>query len=124
MGCDRPTAHLSGKSRPRHVGLLGFGAMDTHNLAIGNQYILAGSVTKIMSHHTLKMGGEARRSEFYFGQLTNSSGAFNFNNAFTSANGSTSSPTGNGFASFLLGTPATGSIGPIRPGAVNDYRGL
>lgn len=110
---------------PAVSGYYGFGNMDTHNLAIGNQYILAGSITKIMSHHTLKMGGEARRSEFYFAQLTNASGSFAFNNGFTSANGTTSSPTGNGFASFLLGTPASGSIGTLeRPGVVNDYRAL
>ena len=110
---------------PAVSGYYGFGNMDTHNLAIGNQYILAGSITKIMGHHTLKMGGEARRSEFYFAQLTNASGSFAFNNGFTSANGTTSSPTGNGFASFLLGTPASGSIGTLeRPGVVNDYRAL
>ena len=110
---------------PAVSGYYGFGNMDTHNLAIGNQYILAGSITKTMSHHTLKMGGEARRSEFYFAQLTNASGSFAFNNGFTSANGTTSSPTGNGFASFLLGTPASGTIGTLeRPGVVNDYRAL
>jgi hypothetical protein len=77
------------------------------------------------SRHTLKMGGEARRSEFYFAQLTNASGTFSFNNAFTSANATTSSPTGNGFASFLLGTPASGSIGTAsRTGVVNGYRAL
>lgn len=110
---------------PAVSGYYSFGNMDTHNLAIGNQYILAGSITKIMSRHTLKMGGEARRSEFYFAQLTNASGSFAFNNGFTSANGTTSSPTGNGFASFLLGTPASGTIGTLeRPGVVNDYRAL
>ena len=110
---------------PAVSGYYSFGNMDTHNLAIGNQYVLAGSVTKTISRHTLKMGGEARRSEFYFAQLTNASGSFSFNNAFTSANGTTSSPTGNGFASFLLGTPASGSIGTaIRTGVVNDYRAL
>jgi hypothetical protein len=110
---------------PAVSGYYGFGNMDTHNLAIGNQYVFAGSITKTMSRHTLKMGGEARRSEFYFAQLTNASGSFVFNNAFTSANGTTSSPTGNGFASFLLGTPASGTIGTAkRPGVVNGYRGL
>ena len=110
---------------PAVSGYYGFGNMDTHNLAIGNQFILAGSITKIMGHHTLKMGGEARRSEFYFAQLTNASGSFAFNNGFTSANGSTSSPPGNGFASFLLGTPASGTIGTLeRPGVVNEYRAL
>ncbi len=110
---------------PAVSGYYSFGNMDTHNLAIGNQYVLAGSITKIMNRHTLKMGGEARRSEFYFAQLTNASGTFAFNNAFTSANGTTSSPTGNGFASFLLGTPASGSIGTAkRPGVVNGYRAL
>ena len=110
---------------PAVSGLYAFGNMDTHNLAISNQYVLAGSVTKSMSRHTLKMGGEARRAEFYFAQLTNASGNFAFNNAFTSANGTTSSPTGNGFASFLLGTPASGTLGTAkRSGIVNGYRAL
>ena len=78
-----------------------------------------------MSRHMLKIGGEARRSEFYFAQLTNASGTFSFNNAFTSANATTSSPTGNGYASFLLGTPASGSIGTAsRTGVVDGYRAL
>jgi len=110
---------------PAVSGYYAFGNMDTHNLAITNQYVLAGSVTRIMSRQSLKMGGEARRSEFYFAQLTNASGSFSFNNGFTSANATTSSPTGSGFASFLLGTPASGSIGTAsRTGVVNGYRAL
>jgi hypothetical protein len=110
---------------PQVSGYYAFANMDTHNLAVGNQYVLSGSITKSMSRHTLKMGGEARRSEFYFAQLTNASGTFAFNNAFTSASATTSSPTGNGFASFLLGTPAGGNIGTARrPGVVNGYRAL
>src|SRR6201992_2021263 len=99
--------------------------MDTRNLAITNQYVLAGGVNSSVRRHTRAVGGEARGAEFYFAQLTNASGIFSFNNAFTSQNATTSSPTGNAFASFLLGTPATGSVGTaIRSGVVNDYRAL
>src|SRR5262249_9728826 len=90
---------------PVVAGFYGFANMDTHNLAVTNNYVLSGSLTKIIGQHTLKFGGEFRRLEFYFGQLTNASGVFNFNNGFTSVNGSTSSPTGYALASFMLGTP-------------------
>jgi hypothetical protein len=42
---------------PAVSGYYSFANMDTHNLAITNQYVLAGSITKTMSRHTLKMGG-------------------------------------------------------------------
>jgi Carboxypeptidase regulatory-like domain len=110
---------------PSVAGFYGFGNEDTHNLAITNEYILSGSFTKILNRHTLKMGGEARREEFYFLQLTNSSGSFAFSSNFTNSTGLTSGSGGNAFASFLLGTPASGNIGTgVRTGIVNDYDGL
>src|ERR1700753_569803 len=99
--------------------------MDTRNLAITNQYVLAGGVNSSVRRHTRAVGGEARGAEFYFAQLTNASGIFSFNNAFTSDSATTSSPTGNAFASFLLGTPAGGSIGTAsRTGVVNGYHAV
>jgi Carboxypeptidase regulatory-like domain len=110
---------------PQVSGFYSFGNMDTHNLANTNQFVLAGSITKSLSKHTLKMGGEWRRSEFYFAQLTNSSGVFAFNNGFTSIDSTTSSPTGNAFASYMLGTPASGNFGTAtRTAIVNTYQAV
>jgi hypothetical protein len=110
---------------PSVAGFYAFGNEDTHNLAITNEYILSGSFTKILDRHTLKAGGEARREEFYFAQLTNSSGSFTFTSNFTNSIGTTAGTGGFAFASFLLGTPATGTIGTaVRTGIVNDYDAL
>ncbi len=110
---------------PVVAGFYNFANMDTHNLAVTNNYVLSGSVTKIAGRHAVKFGGEFRRLEFYFGQLTNASGVFNFNNAFTSVNGTTSSPTGYSLASFMLGTPSSASLGTLtRTAAVMNYEGL
>ncbi|MBV9182670.1 MAG: hypothetical protein JO356_15265, partial [Acidobacteria bacterium] len=110
---------------PSIAGFYGFANMDTHNLAVTNNYVLSGSLTKISGRHSMKFGAEGRRLEFYFGQLTNASGVFNFNNGFTSVDGTTSSRTGYSLASFMLGTPASATLGTLtRTAAVMYYEGL
>ena len=81
----------------------------TQIIARNNLYNLALSFTVVSGRHTLKFGGELRRLEF--GSLQGGSGGtFNFDTLATSENPSAPGNTGNGFASFLLGTGASGSI--------------
>ena len=110
---------------PIVAGFYSFSNMDTHNLGITNNYALSGSITKISGRHMIKFGGEVRRLEFYFGQLTNSSGNFNFDNGFTSESGTTSDPTGYSLASYMLGTPSSATLGTLtRTSAVMYYDGF
>jgi len=81
-----------------------------------NSYSLSGSVTKIMGKHTLRIGAEARRIEWYYYQSNSSGSTYTFDSGFTSefplaASSVTGSPanTGYGTASFLLGFPSAGS---------------
>ncbi|PWU06653.1 MAG: hypothetical protein C5B51_11840 [Terriglobia bacterium] len=78
--------------------------------SVSNEYFLSGGATKIAGRHTLKFGGEARRWDWGFVQSNTAAGSFNFNNVFTSANPLSPGSTGYAFASYLLGTPASGSL--------------
>jgi hypothetical protein len=70
----------------------------------------APSLTKIKGRHTLKMGGELRVLRNMYYQSNSPSGEYDFNNGMTSVNSLTASPTGNSFASFLLGYGSGGSV--------------
>jgi hypothetical protein len=82
-------------------------------------YSLSPSVTKIHGRHTLKIGGEVRRMQFNFGKSNQPSGVFNFDNLFTSVNPFAPAGTGYGFASYVLGYGATGSVLPSGSGNGN-----
>jgi hypothetical protein len=71
---------------------------------------LTPSLTKIKGAHTFKMGADLRllRNNYY--QSNSPSGEYDFDNAMTSANALSASPTGNSFASFLLGYGSGGGI--------------
>lgn len=88
--------------------LMGFGA--------NNIYTSNYSVTKIVGRHSLKIGGEFRRDEFYFGQLAfpnnASSGGFVFDNTWTQQ-GPATRVGGYPFASFMLGYATSGSIATL-----------
>ncbi len=75
-----------------------------------NEYFLSGSATKILGRHSLKFGGEARRWDWAFVQSNTAAGSFSFNNLFTAANPLAPGNTGYSFASYMLGTPASGSL--------------
>jgi hypothetical protein len=95
-----------------------------------NSWVFTDNLTKIVGRHVLKIGAEVRLEEFTIFQPSASRGSMNFGTEFTSnpaapveftiANDSTSGVSGgNGFASFLLGIPDTGSIVNLRN---IDYR--
>lgn len=74
-------------------------------------HTVIGGLTKVLSRHTLKMGGEYRKFFVNYYQYCCSSGTFNFNNGWTQQEITTASTTaGHPVASFLLGLPASGQV--------------
>ncbi len=75
-------------------------------------HILRADLTKALTKHTLKFGGEYRKLFLNFTQLGQPDGQYSFSSGFTQrVVGAASSTTqGNGFASFLLGIPSGGTI--------------
>ena len=73
-------------------------------------HIIRGDITKVLSKHTLRAGGEWRKFFLNFTQLGNPAGAYSFGAGFTQrvVNASAVSTEGNGFATFLLGLPNNG----------------
>jgi hypothetical protein len=93
---------------PNVTGFAGFSGV--YIQSVSNEYFLSGSATKILGRHSLKFGGEARRWDWGLVQSNTAAGSFNFNNTFTSANPLAPGITGYAFASYLLGTSASGSL--------------
>ena len=69
---------------------------------------LTGSITKIASRHTIKMGGEWRRLLLNFSQYGFPAGQFNFDQTWTQQILNNANGTGSPYASFLLGLPNGG----------------
>lgn len=81
-------------------------------------WALSSNLTKIFGRHTIKFGGEIRLMNYSPISMSNASGIFNFNNDFTSVNGTnTTSAAGQSFASFLLGNPTSGTLGTAQMAA-------
>jgi len=73
------------------------------------------TLNKVVGNHSLKFGGEVRFLRDNYDNPTSSFGAFNFTRGFTQRNPLTAdAASGNAFASFLLGYPASASV-PINP---------
>jgi hypothetical protein len=71
---------------------------------------LGGSVSKLVGHHDLKMGGQYRRIEIVNQPFGYSAGQFGFSDTFTRANYQAfDGVTGSPIASLLLGYPDSGS---------------
>ncbi len=75
-------------------------------------FIARPDVTKVFAKHTVKFGGEFRKLFMNFTQHGAPSGQYSFDQNLTqqTIGSSLSSTQGNGFASFLLGIPGSGSI--------------
>jgi hypothetical protein len=85
------------------------------------------NVSHQMGKHSLKFGGTYMSLRFNEGQNANASGTFSFDRTFTQGPNPVvaSSSAGNGFASFLLGNPTSGSIIAIQPiSTYSTYYGL
>jgi len=92
-----------------------------------NVFVARGSVNSLHGKHGLKFGGEWRGLHFNEAQLNAASGTFNFGRTFTQGPDPITSSTtsGYGLASFLLGTPASGSINRVNPISTRgSYYGL
>lgn len=75
-----------------------------------NSHAVQGSVTKVLSRHTLKAGVDLRLILINELQPTAAQGQFSFTATFTGLNPlATTSSSGNSVASYLLGYPSSGS---------------
>jgi hypothetical protein len=80
------------------------------------------SVSKFLGAHSLKFGADYRRIQA--GTVPANNGSFGFTQAFTQGPNANAASTaaGDAFASFLLGTPATGDVNVTTPGLYyTDY---
>ena len=104
-----PWLTISGYSTITYQGLIEY--------TTSTNYTLSGSLTKIMGRHTLRFGAEARLLLFDTAETNYGTSNLVFNG----------SATGDGFASFLLGTPVGGTASQIAtyipPYAFNRYQG-
>ncbi|HEY1946837.1 MAG TPA: carboxypeptidase-like regulatory domain-containing protein [Bryobacteraceae bacterium] len=71
---------------------------------------ITASLTKILSHHTIKFGGEWRKLFINFYQYGFPDGQFNFDQTWTQQILSNGNGTGNAYASYLLGLPTSGQV--------------
>lgn len=103
------------KSFPRlqFSGVQNLGKLSTSQIRrILNGWNQSGSLTWMRGAHAFKFGAQYRVHQGNDFQLDNSSGAFTFDQRFTSTDPLRSTSTsGNTAASFLLGLPASGSMG-------------
>jgi Carboxypeptidase regulatory-like domain len=93
---------------------------------VPNAHVVRADVTKVLSSHTVKFGGEYRKMLLNFLQLGQPAGQFDFNQGFTQGvYNQASSTAGFGLASFLLGYPSGGSMShdPV-PASASDYMGF
>jgi len=74
-----------------------------------------GNLTHVVGRHSLKSGGEFRRIRWYQFASTSAVGQYQFDNGFTAQNPLATSGSGYGFASFLLGFPASAFATEIIP---------
>jgi len=119
--------------QPQYFGywnISGYNALGRYqSVNITNYYGLEANVTKIMGVHTFKAGLDLRRNQYIVDDTGNilevdSSSSFTqyaFNNNLNPAN----QVTGDGYASFLLGTPSGGSSNyPAYPFFRQWYTGI
>jgi hypothetical protein len=72
-------------------------------------YSINADITRNFGRHSVKVGGEARRIEWYYINYGAGEGTFSFNANFTAQNALSAGSTGHTMASFLLGFPGGGS---------------
>ncbi|MBI3696501.1 MAG: carboxypeptidase regulatory-like domain-containing protein [Acidobacteria bacterium] len=89
----------------------GAGSTPIQNDPIAQTNSFQGSYSRIAGSHSLKTGGEFRLQRTYRRIPGNASGNFSFDSGFTGADPvRTDASSGHSIASFLMGTPSSGSI--------------
>ena len=103
-----PDIQFSGNT---NVSKLGQATFTTLNF-VPYSHIVRPDVTKVFSNHTIKFGGEFRKLFMNFRQHGQPSGSYSFSQSVTQqvVGAAASQTQGNGFASFLLGIPASGNL--------------
>ncbi|HEU0141144.1 MAG TPA: TonB-dependent receptor [Bryobacteraceae bacterium] len=91
-----------------------------------NVHSFQANMTRIGSSHNLKWGFDHRMYQANYQDTGNASGSFSFNPNFTRGPDPVSNTnTGHAVASFLMGTPSSGSIdNNVQPAFFNKYYGL
>jgi hypothetical protein len=79
-------------------------------LSRNDNYRAAGTLTHITGKHTVKFGAEFLRILHNYTQTNVPSGTFTFNPDLTAANAISTSGSGAGLATFLLGYPTSGNV--------------
>jgi hypothetical protein len=83
---------------------------------------LFSTLTKVINHHTLRIGADLRRSRYSLQNPGNSAGTFTFGTTWiTSASGAPAPPFGGSMASFLLGLPTAGGFDVNEPTTSSNY---
>jgi outer membrane receptor protein involved in Fe transport len=82
-----------------------------------NMFSTLGSVSYLRGKHSFKFGGDWRILDFNEAQNTSASGTYSFGRTFTQGPNpiQSSAAAGYGFASFLLGDAASGTVRQINP---------
>jgi len=96
------------------------------NKDVRDSYSYQANISKVMRTHQLKLGTEFRIYNQSFYTPGNASGAYSFSRAFTQRDPLRADATsGDDFASFLLGYPASGNVDlNIDPGFQHKYYAL
>lgn len=107
-------------------GITDFSSQETGSVIADatDDWDLLPNFTVVKGRHNIKIGGDFRLSRFNYAQVNSPSGLFSFNSAFTQL-GPTNAVGGFGFASFMLGTPASGQVAGVNDVATQQiYRGI
>jgi len=121
-----PSVFVNSLQTPKFFGDYGFQNYNgmgwfANDENTGN-YTIEGNVTKTMGRHQVHLGWDVRLTHFTF--VNN--GTFNFtsNSDFTDSdfnNSASQATSGDGFATFLLGTPSTGSANIFAPFKMSSW---
>jgi len=109
-----PSSFANGLQTPQFFGDYNFQNYNSigwfANTEETGTYSLEGDVTKAYKRHNVRVGGDLRLTHFTF--INPGSFSFNSNSDFTDSNfndPSSQATSGDGFATFLLGTPSNGA---------------
>lgn len=123
-----PTMVVGGFGSSQNIPNIGWGGFMGQLCWIGilndaNQvYNEAANLTKVWRNHTFKFGGDYGVGYFTTARFNNVAGFYTFGSDFTQGPSPFNSASGNGFASFLLGTGDGGFNLTGGPDEINSFR--